>query len=228
MNTSSPTPPKLTERFQTALLLAADWHAPQTRKGSGVPYLSHLLGVASLALEFGADEDEAVAALLHDALEDGPHNTGRTHGDLRGEIAVRYGEAVALLVDAATDATPAPNGFKPDWATRKRAYLAHLPQAAVSGLLVSASDKLYNVRTILVDFLTEGEGVFGRFTAGKNGTLQYYRLLADAYGRAAERPEVAARPRLLVLFAELERTISVLEREVGLSTAQVRADPALA
>ncbi|AWN24489.1 phosphohydrolase [Deinococcus irradiatisoli] len=218
----------LTERFQDALLLAARWHAPQTRKGSGVPYLSHLLGVASLALEFGADEDEAIAALLHDALEDGPHNTGRTHADLRGEIVSRFGEGVARLVDAATDATPDPQGAKPDWATRKRTYLEHLPQAAVSGLLVSAADKLYNARTILVDLLGEGEAVFSRFTAGKAGTLQYYRLLADRYRRAAERPEVAARPRLLALFAELERTVAALEREVGVSEAEVRAYPALA
>ncbi|AZI41901.1 HD domain-containing protein [Deinococcus psychrotolerans] len=219
MSTSAPL---LTTKFQEALVLAAQWHAAQTRKGSGVPYLSHLLGVASLALEFGANETEAIAALLHDALEDGPHNTGRSHQDLRAEIVRRFGEEVARLVDAATDATPDPHGLKPDWATRKRAYLVHLPQVSVSALLVSASDKLHNSRSILVDTFTDGEGVFERFTAGKNGTVQYYRLLSDAYRMAAQRPEVAARPRLLTLFAELERTVSALETALGFEKEAVR------
>jgi (p)ppGpp synthase/HD superfamily hydrolase len=213
----------LTERFQDALRLAAEWHAPQTRKGSEVPYLSHLLGVAAIALEFGASENEAIAALLHDALEDGPANTRRAHTDLRGELVSRYGDEVARLVDAATDAAPDPDGLKPAWAARKRAYLEHLPQVAVSGLMVSASDKLYNVRTILADFFNEGERVFTRFTAGKEGTLQYYRLLSDAYREAALRPDVAARPRLTALFAELERTVSQLEQALNLSSDEVRA-----
>ena len=228
MNSTAHIQPVLTDKFEDALLLAARWHAAQTRKGSGVPYLSHLLGVAALALEFGATEGEAIAALLHDALEDGPQNTGRSHTDLRTEIVSRFGEDVALLVDAATDATPAPDGLKPAWAERKRAYLAHLPSAPASALLVSASDKLYNARTILADLHTGGESVFSRFTAGKEGTVQYYRLLADAYRQAAQRPEVAARSRLIALFAELERSVISLERELGLDAAQVRAFPALA
>ena len=219
--------PILTGKFEDALLLAARWHALQTRKGSGVPYLSHLLGVASIALEFGATETEAIAALLHDALEDGPENTGRSPADLRAEIVARFGEEVAVLVDAATDAVPDIDGLKPDWATRKAAYLAHLPWAAASALQVSASDKLYNARTILSDLHTDGEGVFTRFTAGKEGTVQYYRLLSDAYREAAQRPDVTLRPRLLALFAELERTVSTLERGLGLSSAQVRGFSAL-
>ena len=227
MNSAAQVPPVLTDKFEDALLLAARWHATQTRKGSGVPYLSHLLGVASLALEFGATETEAIAALLHDALEDGPHNTGRSPADLRTEIVSRFSEDVAVLVDAATDATPEPGGLKPAWAERKSVYLAHLPSAPASALLISASDKLYNVRTILADLLTGDEGVFTRFTAGKEGTVQYYRLLSDAYRQAAQRPEVQARPRLLALFAELERTVFALERELGLSAAQVRGFSAL-
>ena len=223
MTSSSDQTTLLTERFQDALRLAAEWHAPQTRKGSQVPYLSHLLGVCAVALEFGASENEAIAALLHDALEDGPANTNRAHSDLRGELVARYGDEVARLVDAATDSVPDPDGRKPAWAERKRRYLGHLPYAPVSGLLVSASDKLYNVRTILADLLSEGESVFGRFTAGREGTLQYYRLLSDAYRQAArERPEVARRPRLLQLFAELERTVSRLEEAAGLSSDAVR------
>ncbi|WP_293913335.1 HD domain-containing protein [Deinococcus sp.] len=222
MTTPSSQPTRLTERFQDALALAAEWHAPQTRKGSGVPYLSHLLGVCAIALEYGASETEAVAALLHDALEDGPQNTRRAHSDLRGELVAHYGSEVARLVDSATDGVPDPDGRKPAWAERKRAYLAHLPQAPVSGLLVSASDKLYNVRTILADFHSEGEAAFTRFTAGRDGTLQYYRLLSDAYRQAAGRPEVAQRPGLLALFAELERNVAQLETAAGLSSDGVR------
>lgn len=217
-------------RFQTALHCADLWHRGQTRKGTAIPYLSHLLGVASLALEFGASEDEAVAALLHDALEDGPDNTGRTPADLRAEMVEKFGERVAALVDAATDDTPLPGQAKKDWATRKRDYLHHLEAATPSELLVSACDKLYNARSILVDVLTApaGEDVFERFNQKRDGTLQYYRLLADTYTEAAKkRPEVAARPRLLACFAELERTVNSLEQTCGLTAAQVREFPLL-
>lgn len=222
-------PAFFTARFQTALHCADLWHRGQTRKGTAVPYLSHLLGVASLALEFGASEDEAMAALLHDALEDGPEITGRTPADLRAEIVDLFGELVALLVDAATDDTPLPGQAKKDWATRKRAYLGHLKKASPSELLVSACDKLYNARSILVDVLNApaGDDVFERFNQKRDGTLQYYRLLADAYTQAASRPEVAARPRLLACFSELERTIAGLEQISGLTAVQVRDFPLL-
>lgn len=217
------------KRFQVALTCAERWHRGQTRKGTSIPYLSHLLGVASLALEFGADEDEAIAALLHDALEDGPENTGIKPAVLRAEILTKFGERVAHLVDAATDATPAPGEEKPDWRTRKLTYLRHLPEASPSALLVSASDKLYNARSILVDLLTgpAAEDVFSRFKQGRKGTLQYYRLLADQYGRTATRAEVAARPRLLALFSELERTVAMLESAAQTTADEVRADPLL-
>lgn len=225
-------PAFFTARFQTALHCADLWHRGQTRKGTTIPYLSHLLGVASLALEFGASEDEAIAALLHDALEDGPEHARpiRTPADLRKEIVDLFGEPVALLVDAATDDTPLPNQPKSDWSMRKRTYLDHLKDAAPSELLVSACDKLYNARSILVDVLTApaGEDVYDRFRQKRDGTLQYYRLLADTYFEAAKkRPEVAARPRLLACFSELERTVASLEQTSGLTAAQVRDFPLL-
>ncbi|WP_425146547.1 HD domain-containing protein [Deinococcus sp.] len=227
MTDSKPT--LLTARFQTALHCADLWHRGQTRKSTAIPYLSHLLGVASLALEFGASENEAVAALLHDALEDGPDNTGRTPDDLRTEIVEQFGEPVAALVDAATDDTPLPGQATAEWTPRKLAYLSHLQEASPSELLVSACDKPYNARSILVDVLTApaGEDVFERFNQKRDGTLQYYRLLSDAYTRAATRPEVAARPRLFACFTELERTVASLEQTCGLTAAQVRDFPLL-
>ena len=225
-------PAFFTARFQTALHCADLWHRGQTRKGTAIPYLSRLLGLTSLALEFGASEDEAIAALLHDALEDGPEfaRPVRTPDDLRKEIVDLFGEPVALLVDAATDDQPLPGQEKADWDKRKLKYLHHLKAATPAELLVSACDKLYNARSILVDVLTApaGEDVFDRFKQKRDGTLQYYRLLADTYIDAARiRPEVAARPRLLACFSELERTVNGLEQTCGLTKAQVRDFPLL-
>ncbi len=113
----------LTDRFVQALHLAHQWHHGQYRKGTAVPYVSHLLGVASIALEFGASEDEAIAALLHDALEDGPQYTGKNASELRTEIASLFGEAAACLVEGATDATPKAGEKKAPWVERKTTYL---------------------------------------------------------------------------------------------------------
>ncbi|GAA5504512.1 hypothetical protein Dxin01_04287 [Deinococcus xinjiangensis] len=176
--------PLLTDRFTKALTVAHEWHAPQKRKGTETPYISHLLGVASIALEFGANEDQAIAALLHDALEDGPEFTGRDASDLRQEIAKQFGERVALMVEGATDATPKAGETKAPWAERKSDYLKVLINKEADMLLVSASDKLHNARTILTDVMTaeDSAGVqafFGRFSQGQEGTLQYYRRLVD-------------------------------------------------
>jgi len=223
------TQPESFTPLQRALQYAEGWHSGQVRKGTSIPYFSHLLGVAALALEFGADEGEAIAALLHDALEDGPANTGLTPADLRGQIAQQFGERVARLVDAATDARPEPGQPKPAWNERKATYLNHLPTADPSALLVSACDKLYNLRSILVDLLTGpvGDDVFSRFKAGQDGTLQYYRLLADQYQRTATRQDVAGRPRLLALFSELERTVLQLEAATQTQAEDVRRYPLL-
>ncbi|ANE42681.1 HD domain-containing protein [Deinococcus puniceus] len=222
----------LTENFTEALQLAHKWHLGQYRKGTQTPYLSHLLGVASVALEFGATEAEAIAALLHDALEDGPENLTadknereQVRGELEAQIQAKFGDEVAALVRGATEETPLVDGGKAPWPKRKLTYLGKLNREGASSLLVSASDKLHNARSILTDVLTEGttpearEAYFGRFSQGREGTLQYYRLLADAYKQA---PGAAGRPRLQALFAELERTVSALEVACGVTPDEVR------
>ena len=218
----------LTQRFSDALLLAHQWHAGQYRKGTSIPYISHILGVASVALEFGANEQQAIAALLHDALEDGPTNTHRNASDLREDIERQFGPEVARMVDGATDATPNAGEQKAPWPERKETYLRHLADVDAASLLVSAADKLHNARTILTDVLTapeaERDSFFTRFNQGKAGTLQYYRLLADAY-RAA--PAGADHPRLQALFDELNRTIVALETACHVSSEEVRQYPLL-
>jgi GTP pyrophosphokinase len=134
---------------------------------------SHLLGVASLVLEHGGDEDQAIAGMLHDAIED-------CGIEQEGIIAARFGARVAAIVRGCTDADSTP---KPPWQARKETYIAHLEQASPDILLVSCSDKLYNARAILTDLQTHGLAVFDRFTAGQDGTLWYYAALADQFRR---------------------------------------------
>lgn len=223
----------LTDRFTAALTLASQWHTGQYRKvPTGetpiIPYLSHLLGVASIALEYGATEDQAVAALLHDALEDGPANTGQTPDHLRAQIAGTFGESVARLVDDATDDTPAPGQPKRPWSARKTQYLTGLRGKDAASLLVSAADKLHNARTILADVsdlpTDQRRAYFDRFGQGHAGTLQYYRLLSDHY-RAA--PAAHTHPRLEALLRELDRTVAALEHATGLTADQTRQLPLL-
>jgi (p)ppGpp synthase/HD superfamily hydrolase len=164
----------LTQRLGQALTLAVQAHDGQMRKGTAIPYIAHPMGVASIALEFGASEDQAIAALLHDALEDGgPH-----YAPL---IEAQFGAAVLSLVQACTDGVPDASGAKADWGERKRAYLAHLAEAPDEVLLVSGADKLHNARAIVSDLITID--VFKRFKAGREGTLWYYRALADVFTR---------------------------------------------
>ena len=166
----------LTQKLGQALALAVQAHDGQMRKGTAIPYIAHPMGVASIALEFGASEDQAIAALLHDALEDGgPH-----YAPL---IEAQFGAAVLALVQACTDGVPDASGAKADWGERKRAYLAHLAQAPDEVLLVSGADKLHNARAIVSDLITIGPEVFKRFKAGREGTLWYYRALADVFTR---------------------------------------------
>jgi (p)ppGpp synthase/HD superfamily hydrolase len=166
----------LTQRLGQALALAVQAHDGQMRKGTVIPYIAHPMGVASIALEFGASEDQAIAALLHDAIEDGgPH-----YAPL---IEVQFGAAVLSLVQACTDGVPDASGAKADWGERKRAYLAHLAEAPDEVLLVSGADKLHNARAIVSDLITIGPDVFKRFKAGCEGTLWYYRALADVFTR---------------------------------------------
>lgn len=156
-----------------ALDYAADAHQAQTRKGSAIPYLGHLLGVASLVIDHGGDEEQAIAGLLHDVLED----CGLQHAD---PIRERFGERVLRIVEACTDGTPDESGEKAPWRARKQAYLAHLADVADDALLVSACDKLHNARAIASD-LASGQDVFARFKGGRDGTLWYYQGLLGTF-----------------------------------------------
>jgi GTP pyrophosphokinase len=167
----------MTPRFDAALVYAHGVHREQRRKGTGVPYVAHVLGVASIAMEYGATEDEAIGALLHDAAEEGG-------GEARlAEIRARFGDDVADIVLACSDSLAADPDEKRPWRERKEAYLEHLVVASDSVCLVSAADKIHNVRAILRDYEAFGEDVWDRFEGGRGGTLWYYREVADALAR---------------------------------------------
>ena len=166
----------LTQRFAQGLDLAVRAHDGQVRKGTAIPYIAHPMAVASIALEYGADEDQAIAALLHDAVEDGG-------AEYEQEIRERFGGRVADLVMGCTDGIPDATGQKPPWKQRKEKYMAHLEMATSDVLLVSGSDKLHNARAILADLHTVGMSVFDRFTASKEETLWYYATLSEIFSR---------------------------------------------
>ncbi|MEE8113700.1 MAG: HD domain-containing protein [Nitrososphaerales archaeon] len=183
------------KRFQQAFIYAYDLHADQKRKGKDVPYISHLMGVAALVLEHGGTENQAIAALLHDAVEDqGGKPTLK-------EIRKRFGDEVADIVEGCTDAETEP---KPEWRGRKEKYIAHLREAGPSVRLVAAADKLYNARTILEDYRNVGDHVWERFLGGKDGTLWYYRSLANTLREIGPS----------TLADELGRVVSELEQLV--------------
>ena len=162
----------LTSHFQEALNLAFNLHKEQTRKAIPVPYFAHLMGVASLVLEAGGDEDTAIAALLHDAVED------QGGMPILEEIRRCFGDGVAEIVDFCTDAYTKP---KPAWRDRKEKHLAKLRLASPEARLVSVADKLYNVRTMMDALRMEGNQIWGRFNGGKDGTLWYYRSLLEVF-----------------------------------------------
>jgi len=164
----------LTDKFSKAVSVANYAHYDQTRKGTEIPYIAHPLAVASLAIEFGATEDQAIAALLHDAIEDGG-------AEYKQVILEAFGESILAMVQGCTDGVPDANGEKADWWDRKTAYLAHLEKASDDVLLVSGADKLHNARSIVIDLQEIGPAVFERFKAGMKGTLWYYRSLADVF-----------------------------------------------
>jgi (p)ppGpp synthase/HD superfamily hydrolase len=181
-------------RFEQALVYATQIHAGQTRKGSAVPFIAHLLGVTALALEHGANENQAIGALLHDAAED-------AGGEERlADIRTRFGEAVAAIVSDCTDTFITP---KPPWRARKEAYIAHLPQSHSGALLVSCCDKLHNSRAIVADLRERGAATWEKFRGGRDGSLWYYRTLADFF-------QSTTLPRGLV--DELSRTVESMEQ----------------
>ena len=184
---------KPTTRFEAALTYATHLHRDQTRKGTDIPYVGHLLGVASLVIEDGGSEDEAIAGLLHDAVED------QGGAPRLEDIRTRFGEGVAAIVAGCTDADTTP---KPPWRQRKEAYLAHLREATADVLRVSAADKLYNARAILADYRALGEALWPRFSEGRDEILWYYRSLVAIF---LERGPARLAGELARAVAELNR-----------------------
>jgi GTP pyrophosphokinase len=181
------------EKLERALVYAVQVHADHYRKGTRVPYVTHLLAVAAIVGENGGTEDAVVAALLHDAPED-------RGGEARlGDIRLRFGDAVAEIVAGCTDTYEDP---KPPWRERKDRHLAHLAGTSDSVQLVSAADKLHNARSVLSDYRAVGEELWGRFTGGREGTLWYYRAVVDALGAVHDDP----------IVEELDRVVRELER----------------
>ncbi|MFY9527954.1 MAG: HD domain-containing protein [Candidatus Acidiferrales bacterium] len=185
--------PPLSEKFHRALVYAARLHSRQFRKGTTRPYVGHLLGVASLVLQSGGTEEEAIAALLHDAVEDqGGQKTLL-------EIRKRFGPRVAKIVEGCSDSDTIP---KPPWRERKEKYITEVASAPASVRLVSAADKLYNAREVLADYRLHRDAVWSRFSGGKHGTLWYYREMEKALRATGGTP----------LVDELDRVVTELER----------------
>ena len=164
--------PKLTVKFESALVYATSLHAKQTRKINGTPYIAHLLSVAALVLEAGGTEEEAIAALLHDSIED---QGGKA---TREEIDQLFGEAVVTIIDGCTEWDTPP---KPPWKERKQRYLQKLRHASPSVRLVSLADKLHNARSLLADSRQYGSRIWQEFQFGKEGTLWFYQELLQIY-----------------------------------------------
>lgn len=191
---------KVGPRFLKGFLFAAEKHAGQTRKTTTIPYIAHLMGVASLVLEFGGDEDMAIAALLHDVVED------CGGAAMLKEVRRRFGNRVAKIVDGCTDSDIDP---KPPWRGRKEAYLRHLQSADAETRLVSAADKLNNARSILSDYREVGESIWARFNGGREGTLWYYRALVQEFQRSKPNR----------LMRELELAVQELEMRAKVETS---------
>lgn len=187
----------LTSRFVEALGHAFELHQEQFRKQTEIPYISHLMSVSALVLEDGGSEDEAIAALLHDAVED--QGGART---LEG-IRQRFGEHVAQIVESCSDSVTDDPSTKAPWAERKRAYLDDIEHKSSGALRVTAADKLHNARAVLADYRIVGEALWNRFSGRREGTLWYYRALADRLGARCPDSRLAA---------ELNRTVTELER----------------
>lgn len=169
----------LTNRFDEAFRFAHELHRAQTRKGTSIPYISHLMTVSALVVEHGGDEDQAIAGLLHDAAEDqGGEATLQ-------EIERRFGGDVAGIVADCTDAWTEP---KPPWRARKETYLEKLPHKQARSLLVSLADKTHNAEAILLDYRTLGDDLWSRFNGGADGTRWYYQELAGIFVRHMPGP----------------------------------------
>jgi (p)ppGpp synthase/HD superfamily hydrolase len=187
---------QLTARFDDAFLYAHQVHGKQTKKGTAVPYVGHLMGVASLVLDDGGSEDEVVASLLHDAAED---HGGRARLD---DIRTRFGSSVAKIVEDCTDSFATP---REPWSERKRRYAEHARTLSASSLRVSAADKVHNTYSILRELRAIGEQVWERYEASPDDVLAYYQALVRSYREAGGGR----------LVDELERIVRGIEREMG-------------
>lgn len=193
MDNNTPPTTRLTSRFESALVYATQLHHHQVRKGSSVPYISHLLSVAALVIEDGGDEDQAIAALLHDAIED-------QGGDkTRQEIKARFGERVVNIVNGCTDAEVIP---KPAWQERKQQYIEKMRHADPEVRRVSMADKLHNLRSILADYHRGDKDIWGKFKGGREGSLWYYRSLIEVNRQQGKS----------YLVEECDRLLEQLER----------------
>jgi (p)ppGpp synthase/HD superfamily hydrolase len=194
--------PRLTQKFVDALTYAADKHASQTRKASGVPYLGHLLSVAGLVIEDDGTETQAIAALLHDAPED------QGGAATLAEIGRKFGADVASIVEQCSDTLETP---KPPWRPRKESYIHHLGEASNDAVLVSLADKLDNARAILRDFRLHGDAVWQRFSVrDPQSHLWYYRSLLEVFGRRSNS----------WMVGELRRVVDELEQAIDRQRAQ--------
>lgn len=194
-------------RFEKALICAATWHRDQKRKSTGAPYIGHLLAVAGTVIDFGGTEDEAIAALLHDAIED------QGGEKMRQQILELFGSEVAAIVEGCTDTDQMP---KPPWKERKQAYIEHAKTAPPSVRIVSLADKLHNLRMILDDYRYDGDNVWTFFKGGKEGTLWYYFKLIQSFKIANSKD--AVHPFALTrLTDELWRVYVELSYQVNLN-----------
>jgi (p)ppGpp synthase/HD superfamily hydrolase len=196
--------PSLSPKFTEALLYATEIHSRQRRKGGTVPYLAHLLGVAAIVLEDGGDEEEGIAALLHDAVEDHPRQ-----GKTQHEILERFGTRVHRIVMGCTDSDPLTDTKGP-WEERKLRYLSHLRAETHADVLrVTAADKLYNARSIINDMRVVGDEIWARFSVPREKTIWYYREVTDALRQAPGRP------------VRLVRELSAIVEAMGRGVARI-------
>lgn len=191
-NSKIETSKKLSPKYESALIFATQLHSTQFRKGTDIPYISHLMSVSSLVLEAGGTEDEAIAALLHDAVED---QGGKP---VLERIRTQFGDNVADIVDQCSDADIVP---KPPWRERKEKYIADIAHKSPSAKLVSLADKVHNAQTILRDYKVIGEKLWDRFKGKKKGTLWYYRSLSESFKENIQSP----------LVNELDELVTAIE-----------------
>ena len=190
------------ERFSQALVYALELHWDQYRKGTATPYFSHLMAVSSLVMEHGGNEDEVIAALLHDAAED--RGGERTLGEIREKFGPNVAELVRYCSDSVVDTG---QEEKPSWEERKKAYLAHIKDKPAGAILISMADKLHNSRAILLDYRNLGDDIWKRFNPDKNQIVWYYRSLVKAFQDTGPSP----------LLGELQRVVTELEEMTGVT-----------